>query len=344
MTRSQPITMNQHLRNISDILLINGTLLESSGLWYGKMGVAIFFFHYAQYTGNELFEDYAVEIIHAIQTDIHNDSIISYDHGLAGIGVGIEYLSQNGFLSNDTNNVLEDFDRRIRRDIMYQQQENNNLANGLCGLGQYLLFRINDQQTQANEFCLLINQEMMIHVVNILENEKHTQTRNLSDILTFLCRLYTLNICNSKIDRYVDKVLTDFTIDDISDELLYVWALTLLRIVPLRGYMADWADQIINKAVQMMEQTDVHSTNNLSMNKTNKLFWLLQCKKLIGRSGIRTCLIGRLDTLMDKILEQDGDELRFEKGNLSIRGCAGHALALMTISGQCNDTWLDLLE
>jgi hypothetical protein len=59
MIQSQSTSADQHLQQIADMLIINGTMLESSGLWYGKMGVAIFFFHYAHYTGNEVCEDYA---------------------------------------------------------------------------------------------------------------------------------------------------------------------------------------------------------------------------------------------------------------------------------------------
>lgn len=38
------------LQKTSDILILNGTLTESPGLIHGKTGIAIFFFHYSQYT------------------------------------------------------------------------------------------------------------------------------------------------------------------------------------------------------------------------------------------------------------------------------------------------------
>jgi len=336
--------MEQRLRTIAEMLVINGSLLENSGLWYGKMGVATFFFHYARYTGNELFEDFAVEIIQAIQADIHKDSVTDYDRGLAGIGAGIEYLAQNGFLAIDTNEVLADFDRRIRHDSMYWQQENNNLANGLCSLGQYLLYRLNSLSAGTNELCLLINRESMVHVVNLLENDKNLLPDDLPDILSFLCRLYILDICNPKIDRCIDKILNDFSISTITDEQLYLWTLALLRLTPMRNPMIDIAAKAIDKALQAMDTTIEQSSNSRWLDEINGLLWLLQCKKLIKPTGISMDLDSKIDSLTEKIFFQKDGELHFEKGKLSLKGCAGAGLAIMTLSGKYNDeAWLDLL-
>ena len=37
--------MDQHLRQISDLLVLHGTLTDCPGLIHGKTGIAIFFFH-----------------------------------------------------------------------------------------------------------------------------------------------------------------------------------------------------------------------------------------------------------------------------------------------------------
>ena len=63
----QHSTIRYHLQQISDMLVLNGTLTECPGLVHGKMGIAIFFFHYARFTNNMLFADYAMDILGAIQ-------------------------------------------------------------------------------------------------------------------------------------------------------------------------------------------------------------------------------------------------------------------------------------
>ena len=45
-----------------------------------------------------LFADYAMDIIYEIQNQIHSNSLANYENGIAGIGVGIDYLIQNNFL------------------------------------------------------------------------------------------------------------------------------------------------------------------------------------------------------------------------------------------------------
>ena len=82
--------IEQDLRQIADMLLLNGTLVSCPGLLNGKIGIAVFFFHYAQHTRNELFEDYAVDLIGLIHEQIHANSPSDYETGLAGIGIAIK--------------------------------------------------------------------------------------------------------------------------------------------------------------------------------------------------------------------------------------------------------------
>lgn len=54
MLDSHFIMMEQDLQQVVDVLLLNGTLTECPGLVDGKMGIAVFFFLYAEYTDNIL--------------------------------------------------------------------------------------------------------------------------------------------------------------------------------------------------------------------------------------------------------------------------------------------------
>ena len=112
------ITLNEHqtksiLQRISNILLINGGFFDNPGLYTGEMGLAVFFFHYAEFTQNELYLDFSFDLIEKVQNKIHNETPIDYRHGLSGIGSAIEYLVQWGFMEVDTDDMLEEFDKRI---------------------------------------------------------------------------------------------------------------------------------------------------------------------------------------------------------------------------------------
>jgi hypothetical protein len=105
--------MKSYLRRIADILLINGGLLESPGLYSGDTGLAVFFCHYAEFTGNDLYLDYSIDLIDSLRDRISRDTPVGYGEGLTGIGSAVEYLSQAGYIEADTDGLLEEFDDRI---------------------------------------------------------------------------------------------------------------------------------------------------------------------------------------------------------------------------------------
>ena len=105
--------IKSYLQRISNILLMNGCFLDNPGLYTGKMGLVLLFFRYARYTQNELYSEYSFDLIEKVQNRIHQETLIDYKQGLAGIGSAIEYLEQNGYIEANTDEILEDFDKRI---------------------------------------------------------------------------------------------------------------------------------------------------------------------------------------------------------------------------------------
>jgi hypothetical protein len=130
-----------YLEHIKDVLFVTGPMVNSPGLLHGKMGIAVFFSHYARYTNNEtsmivpntnrnenpgyassirplknklftdeIYNDYAFELITAIQSRLSGYNFTDYIHELSETGIGIEYLLQNRYLEADSDEVLADFD------------------------------------------------------------------------------------------------------------------------------------------------------------------------------------------------------------------------------------------
>ncbi len=93
------------LKRIANILLINGSFTDNLGLLNGKMGIAIFFFHYARYC-NKVYEDYAGELVDEIYDEINTNTPVNFADGLTGIGWGIEYLVKNGFVQANIDEAL----------------------------------------------------------------------------------------------------------------------------------------------------------------------------------------------------------------------------------------------
>jgi hypothetical protein len=101
------------LKQISNILLVNGGFSDIPGLYAGETGLILFFFRYARFTRNELYSDYAFDLLEKIQNSIYKGTPIDYRNGLAGIGAAIEFLIQECYIEADADEILEDFDNRM---------------------------------------------------------------------------------------------------------------------------------------------------------------------------------------------------------------------------------------
>ena len=131
----------KQMDKIVQTLIINGTLTEQPGLFYGKTGIAVFFFHYARQTGNGLFLEYAIDLIEEIHKQITITVSSRYDVGLFGIGVGFAYFLQNGFIETEDDDFFDDFDAQMYRIAMYEPYTDLSLEGGLVGWGRYFLYR-----------------------------------------------------------------------------------------------------------------------------------------------------------------------------------------------------------
>ena len=160
------------LENIVHKLIINGNLLYQPGLFHGKIGVAVFFFHYARHTGNKLFEDYAMNLIKNVITQINSNKIPTrYDIGVAGIGCGFEYILQKGFLEAENNEIFKEFDKWMCRAAMYEMFPNLNLPDGLTGCGRYFIFRLNGNGNSNDELHKALK-HIIWKIINRIEKDK----------------------------------------------------------------------------------------------------------------------------------------------------------------------------
>ncbi|HWR94933.1 MAG TPA: lanthionine synthetase LanC family protein [Flavobacterium sp.] len=129
-------------QRIRNCLLLNASFIDNLGIMHGKMGIAIYFFHLARETQNQIYENYAGELIDEIYDEITIQTSCDFENGLAGIGWGIEYLDRNGFIEADTDEVLEDFDNRIIHEITHHVPDDAGILQGIFGYIVYFLKRI----------------------------------------------------------------------------------------------------------------------------------------------------------------------------------------------------------
>jgi glycosyltransferase involved in cell wall biosynthesis len=134
-------------------LILNSCFCDNLGLMHGKMGQAIFFSHLYRETKNSFYENISSRLIDEIYNGITITTNPNFEDGLAGVGWGIEYLVQKGFVNADTDEVLESIDQRISQ-IINSDLENIDLLTGYCGYGFYLLNRLRNVRQGRNKLVL----------------------------------------------------------------------------------------------------------------------------------------------------------------------------------------------
>ena len=253
--------IERDLRQIADMLLLNGTLTESPGLVHGKMGIAVFFFHYARHTGNELFADYAMDLIGEMLNQIHVNSPAEFEKGIAGIGVAIDYLIRNDFL-NVEDDICEDFDQRMVRAVMYDPWQDFSHYKGLAGYGQYWLSRLRfpNPASLARKCLRQITTLIEEHLPDIPSNEQ-------TDVYCFLHNLHKISVFDSGTKNALPlleqcRLVWDFHSSDIIRSFTRLGDLAVGRIV--RAYQHT---QYFNNGLQDEIDTSLKQIPDLDMEK-----------------------------------------------------------------------------
>ena len=133
-------------------LTINSSFTGDLGLFHGRMGIILFFAHYARVTQSKHYEDFAGYLLDELYEEIHEDLPINLENGLCGIGWGIEYLVQQGFMEGDTDEILADIDRKVM-ELDPLRMTNLSFRRGLAGIAFYVIARLNaHRETSALPF------------------------------------------------------------------------------------------------------------------------------------------------------------------------------------------------
>lgn len=129
------------LKRIATHLILQSSSWDDMGLLTGKMGITLFFFHYARYCGEKKYEEFGGELLDEIYQDIYEGMPITFNKGLCGIGWGIEYLVQNGFVEGNTDDILSEVDQKIM--IINPLYINDfSFQTGIGGIFQYVNSRL----------------------------------------------------------------------------------------------------------------------------------------------------------------------------------------------------------
>lgn len=199
--------MNQEvLRKIADYQMLHVGLHADIGLFSGKMGITIFFFHYARYSGLPIYEQFAEELLGEICEEIPLQMPIALGNGLCGIAWGIAYLHEYGFIEGELNEILSDMDERIMERNLLRLTDDS-LETGYKGIALYISYRldlsnghgfpfdktfINDFRKLCNRYQLSFPKDSRKIVLENMQNANayaHIAEERWQEGLKYMCGL-----------------------------------------------------------------------------------------------------------------------------------------------------------
>ena len=184
----------------------NKISLERDGLFYGKMGVAVFLFHYASVCQDEFYENIAMNLISEVFSQVNLQTSIDYADGLSGIGSAIEYLYQNEFINGDTNEMLYDFDL-LFDNVLLQDYNKVNLQSYLLGLMRYYRFRLSGKYLDWENERTKKNKLNLSYLLNLLENEACVPLYNKEDVISELYEISILELYSKQVKKLLCRYL-----------------------------------------------------------------------------------------------------------------------------------------
>ena len=334
---------NNRLQRIANVLLLNASFLDNPGLLNGKMGIAIFFYHYSRYSKNKIYEDYAGELVDEIYEEINTSTPVNFENGLTGIGWGIEYLVKNGFVQADTDEALEEVDNIVYRNSLYRPFL---LESGkdMFGYGLYFLARLRKKGYDDNNIKTLFKKQHLIYLTDdcerILINKRFLDFKiecpgidTINSIAWFLLEMHRREIFPFKIQKLLNALpeYLEFHSEGLNDpsatvqvKKLVEYIIPCIRDIPVK----DRYNTILTGNASRKE--DLKNTDSESIKNFTKTTW----QNLIYDPYIPGFDSNISDPIkVFQIIDDEGNWNKLLEGltkdNLGLKGLAGIGLGLL---------------
>lgn len=141
MKQFNEMSKQQILERIANHQILKSGSLDNLGLYNGKTGIVLFFYHYARYTKNSLYHDFADVLLDDLCNEIHELLPITFSNGISGIAWSVNYLINQKFVDGESDIILKELDEMImKQDI--RRIKDLSFETGLEGLYTYIKVRV----------------------------------------------------------------------------------------------------------------------------------------------------------------------------------------------------------
>lgn len=104
--------MDRQLLKIANTLTLDLHSIEDIGLIGGKMGAAVFYYRFSEYTGIRTYSEMGDNLLDEVLNGLKSIKTNTIEQGLTGISWGINYLIQNSFVEA-SDDILGDLELHL---------------------------------------------------------------------------------------------------------------------------------------------------------------------------------------------------------------------------------------
>lgn len=204
--------MNKILQRIANTIVANLANTEPIGLFDGRIGLCLFLYKYARYSGSSIYEDVASDLLDDIFCQLKPDMSPSAIDGLSGIGYGLSILLREGFLESDPDDhIFQDIDEALFRDVKSSLIKETRFPISLCSSGIYLLSRMTLRMNEIESVWISgVIENIRMLVMGSVQKKNRLKLSLLNSMLYVLCGLH------GKLD------MSKITIENLLKEILHL--------------------------------------------------------------------------------------------------------------------------
>lgn len=145
----------------------------SLGLENGRCGLALLFFLLSE--KNAGYEEKALMHLNYLLEHVYESSSLSFNKGLMGIGWTLEFLTQNQYIPNSNDNLLNEIDDIIYKWVNFYQLNSFSIQDGYLGALLYFCYRLKGDRIMI-PYRELALKECTIRILGKLYIEIERQT------------------------------------------------------------------------------------------------------------------------------------------------------------------------
>lgn len=351
-------TISGILHNIARHISANSARITDRGLLSGKMGGAIFLYHYAQCYNNMVCAQLADSFIEDIRNNMSEITSVDYSNGLSGIEAGLNYLLKKGFIDARTAEMPEKAVQAIYNSpFNLRRNDMHDYLYRLTGLGKYFMQDHRKKLLTTAEPFSDLHRQCVSHIINLLsvmdvafvQQQHYSNMLRVTDVLS---KIYTTGFREKDMRGFLSlslKALEVILFNNANFKPFCTGGNAFVIVLALLQIYNRTSDQrFVTLAIRLLKEYE-GAANNLYTEKNIRDIDLLQhaiaCRKLqaILMDGyFQNCAAECLNFYRERKNSRNSSG-RYNNGDdYSLdNGYTAEGMALLTLEGLVELDWLE---